>query len=141
MRAPRRATIGLALAAVFMVLLAASPALAVPEPPAPCLRPPVGAPVLDGFRSPWCLWCAGNRGLEYATAPGTPVRAGAGGVVAFAGPVAPATVEAIFPSPGRCTLGDQGETIVVTGSIYLIGEVLARLEPGRGEGEGRLQDF
>ena len=37
-----------------------------------------------------------------------------------------------------CTWGD---TIVVTGSIYLIGEILARLEPDRGEGEGRLQDF
>jgi dihydrofolate synthase/folylpolyglutamate synthase len=29
----------------------------------------------------------------------------------------------------------------VTGSIYLIGEVLACLEPQRGAGEGRLQDF
>ena len=33
------------------------------------------------------------------------------------------------------------DTVVVTGSVYLIGEVLARLEPQRGLGEGRLQDF
>lgn len=59
----------------------------------------------------------------------------------FAGPVSPATAEAIFPSPHRCTLGEAGDTVVVTGSIYLIGEVLARLEPERGSGEGRLQDF
>jgi dihydrofolate synthase/folylpolyglutamate synthase len=31
--------------------------------------------------------------------------------------------------------------LVVTGSIYLLGEVLARLEPERGAGEQRLQDF
>jgi dihydrofolate synthase/folylpolyglutamate synthase len=31
--------------------------------------------------------------------------------------------------------------VVVTGSIYLIGEVFERIEPGRGAGEGRLQDF
>jgi dihydrofolate synthase/folylpolyglutamate synthase len=29
----------------------------------------------------------------------------------------------------------------VTGSIYLIGEVLERIQPSRGMGEGRLQDF
>ncbi|MEJ1974599.1 MAG: Mur ligase family protein [Lacunisphaera sp.] len=34
-----------------------------------------------------------------------------------------------------------GDTIVVTGSIYLLGEILERLEPRRGAGEGRLQDF
>lgn len=31
--------------------------------------------------------------------------------------------------------------VVVTGSIYLLGEVLALLEPERGAGEGLLQDF
>ena len=34
-----------------------------------------------------------------------------------------------------------GDVLVVTGSIYLLGEVMARLEPQRGPGEGRLQDF
>ena len=59
----------------------------------------------------------------------------------FAGAVRIGSVAEIFPGPGRCTLGEPGDTIVVTGSIYLIGEVLARLEPERGAGEGRLQDF
>ena len=31
--------------------------------------------------------------------------------------------------------------VVVTGSIYLLGEVLARIGPGTDAGEGRLQDF
>ncbi len=50
-------------------------------------------------------------------------------------------VELIFPDATTCTLGEPGDTVVVTGSIYLLGEVLERLEPGRGAGEGRLQDF
>jgi dihydrofolate synthase/folylpolyglutamate synthase len=47
----------------------------------------------------------------------------------------------IFPDAATCTLGAPGDTVVVTGSIYLLGEVLERLEPRRGAGEGRLQDF
>ena len=51
------------------------------------------------------------------------------------------TVEGIFPDAHTCTVGGRGDTIVVTGSIYLLGEILERLEPRRGAGEGRLQDF
>ena len=47
----------------------------------------------------------------------------------------------IFPDAGTCAVGGAGETIVVTGSLYLLGEVLERLEPRRGSGEGKLQDF
>jgi dihydrofolate synthase/folylpolyglutamate synthase len=59
----------------------------------------------------------------------------------YSGPVLRGTVEAIFPGPDQCTLGTPSDVIVVTGSIYLLGEVLTRLEPERGLGEGRLQDF
>jgi dihydrofolate synthase/folylpolyglutamate synthase len=47
----------------------------------------------------------------------------------------------IFLGPGHCSVGGPEDTILVTGSIYLLGEVLARIEPERGAGEGRLQDF
>jgi murein DD-endopeptidase MepM/ murein hydrolase activator NlpD len=47
--------------------------------------PPVEAPIVDRFRPPSCTWCPGNRGIDYATSPGTPVRAAAGGIVTFAG--------------------------------------------------------
>lgn len=50
-------------------------------------------------------------------------------------------LEAIFPDARTCTVGGPGDTIVVTGSIYLLGEVLERIEPDRGAGEGKLQDF
>ena len=51
------------------------------------------------------------------------------------------TVETLFPREGACSVGGADDVIVVTGSIYLLGEVLARLEPQRGENERRLQDF
>ncbi len=50
-------------------------------------RPPVDAPVVDGFRPPASPFGPGNRGIDYATAEGTPVRASADGQVVFAGPV------------------------------------------------------
>ena len=57
------------------------------------------------------------------------------------GALSRSSVEVLFPGPGVCTAGGPEDVLVVTGSIYLLGEVLARLEPGRGAGEGRLQDF
>ena len=51
-------------------------------------RPPVDAPVTDPFRPPLTPYGPGNRGIEYATVPGTLVRAAADGLVVFAGPVA-----------------------------------------------------
>ena len=59
----------------------------------------------------------------------------------FGGRVVRAEVAGLFPRPGECTAGAADDVLVVTGSIYLLGEVLARLEPERGAGEGRLQDF
>ncbi len=47
----------------------------------------------------------------------------------FCGDVRCASVAELFPSPATC--GAEGETIVVLGSLYLVGEVLARL---RGHG-------
>ena len=51
-------------------------------------RPPVVAPVADPFRPPPEPWLPGNRGIEYGTVPGTPIRAIGRGTVTFAGPVA-----------------------------------------------------
>jgi len=59
----------------------------------------------------------------------------------FSGPVYRSTVEELFPGPDCCRAGGPGDVVVLTGSIYLLGEVLSRLEPQRGPGEGHLQDF
>ena len=55
-------------------------------------------------------------------------------------PVHQPELKAIFPAVGRCTLGQPGDTIVVTGSLYLIGEVLEQLSCHTPVGQGQLQD-
>jgi hypothetical protein len=82
----RRLAVVLA-ALVAFVATPPSPAGAA-APAAVAYRPPVDAPVVDPFRAPAENWNAGNRGLEYATAAGSPVAAAAAGRVVFAGPVA-----------------------------------------------------
>jgi dihydrofolate synthase/folylpolyglutamate synthase len=63
------------------------------------------------------------------------IPAGFGGVVKYA------TVVEVFPDAHTCAVGGSDDTVVVTGSIYLLGEVMARIEPARGAIESRLQDF
>jgi len=50
--------------------------------------PPVDAAIVRAFDAPETEFGAGHRGIDYAVAPGTPVRAAAPGVVTFAGSVA-----------------------------------------------------
>ena len=59
----------------------------------------------------------------------------------FPGEVHRSTIDALFPGPDKCRLGAPGDAVVVAGSLYLAGEVLARLEPARGPLEHDLQDF
>jgi murein DD-endopeptidase MepM/ murein hydrolase activator NlpD len=49
---------------------------------------PVVGPVIHGFDPPATPYGTGHRGIDIATAVGTPVRSPAPGVVTFAGPVA-----------------------------------------------------
>jgi murein DD-endopeptidase MepM/ murein hydrolase activator NlpD len=95
MRRPRSTAVAApAITAVVTVLavaalLAVAPAAGAQAPPRPVTyRPPLAAPVVDPFRPPATPFGPGNRGLEYATAPGTPVVAAAEGIVTFAGTVA-----------------------------------------------------
>lgn len=59
---------------------------------------------------------------------------------AFRGLVRPGVVAEIFPAPGQCALGESGDTIVATGSIYLLGEILEHFAHPAPVGEGALQD-
>jgi murein DD-endopeptidase MepM/ murein hydrolase activator NlpD len=92
MSAPRRVHVAVVAVLTVIGLVLATPgpramaSLAPSDPTA--YRPPVVAPVLDRFRPPPAPWLPGNRGIEYATLPGTPVRAIGPGVVVFAGLVA-----------------------------------------------------
>ncbi len=86
-------------------------------------RPPVDAPVVDGFRLPDGPFGAGNRGLEYATVPGTPVRAIGDGLVVFAGPVAGnRAVTVLHPDGLRSSYSYLAEIQVTTGDRLTIGQ-------------------
>jgi dihydrofolate synthase / folylpolyglutamate synthase len=54
----------------------------------------------------------------------------------FRGKVQRTTVEDLFPGPQQCTAGGPDDVVVVTGSIYLLGEVMARLGTPPHEGHG-----
>ena len=56
-------------------------------------------------------------------------------------PVNNTTKEMLFPDEQTCSIGQPGDTIVVTGSIYLLGEVLARLTGQESESGSALQDL
>ena len=46
----------------------------------------------------------------------------------FPGPIVVDRVPRMFPGGKRCTLGEPNDVVVVTGSIYLLGEVIAQIE-------------
>lgn len=88
----------------------------------PCWPPPVAAPIVDPFRAPPCPYCAGNRGIEYGTAPGALVRSVAAGRVTFVGTVAGTGYVVVQLASGwKVTYGNvtttlQRDDVVVTGS-------------------------
>ncbi|MEN8661470.1 MAG: folylpolyglutamate synthase/dihydrofolate synthase family protein [Lentimonas sp.] len=47
----------------------------------------------------------------------------------------------IIPAPNTCAIGNPGDTIVITGSLYLIGEALERLTSDAPQESGSLQDL
>ncbi|HNX05698.1 MAG TPA: bifunctional folylpolyglutamate synthase/dihydrofolate synthase, partial [Opitutales bacterium] len=58
----------------------------------------------------------------------------------YTGRVRRASVREIVPSPGVCTAGGSGQTVVATGSIYLLGELMEALYFTRAPHEQDLQD-
>jgi ribosomal protein S2 len=91
-----------------------------------CYLPPVNAPIVDPFRAPACVFCAGNRGLEYEVAPGTPVIAAAPGVVRFSGVVAGVRYLVVGQTDGRAaTYSRLGVALAALGTAVRQGDVLA----------------
>jgi murein DD-endopeptidase MepM/ murein hydrolase activator NlpD len=94
--------------------------------PSVCLLAPVSAPIVDPFRAPGCQWCPGNRGLQYAVAAGTPVRAAAAGTVSFSGVVAGTSYVVVEHAAGglRATYGGLAETALHAGDVVAAGSVV-----------------
>ncbi len=114
---PRRARRLLATIAVATVVVV----VVTPDPPAAAqvavtYRPPVDAPVVDPFRAPTSPYGSGNRGIDYATVPGTVVRAVAAGTVTFAGVVAGTRYVTLLHADGlRSSYGGLASISVVEG--------------------------
>jgi murein DD-endopeptidase MepM/ murein hydrolase activator NlpD len=90
-------------------------------------RPPVDAPVIDPFRAPTSPYGPGNRGIEYATVPGSVVRTVAPGSVSFAGMVAGTRYVTVTHADGlRSSYGGLASISVAQGA-----ELAAGAEVGR----------
>lgn len=92
---------------------------------------PVTAPVTDGWRPPSGPFGPGNRGLEYGTEAGDPVRAVADGVVRFAGPVGRHRFVTVEHRSGlRSTYAYLQTVLVEVGGVVVAGQLVAEAEPG-----------
>jgi hypothetical protein len=118
-----RALLALVLA-VALVVLGAEPAESAETP---WLIPPVDASVSRRFEEPGHPWGPGHRGIDYAVAAGTAVRAAARGVVSFAGPVADNLAVSIDHAGGlETTYTRLSEVYVRAGEVVDTGRWIGR---------------
>jgi hypothetical protein len=73
----------------FPLWLMSAACLVIVQTPQTCsLALPTHLEVIDDFRAPDCVWCMGNRGIEYRSSPGGSVSSVVDGKVSFVGVVA-----------------------------------------------------
>jgi murein DD-endopeptidase MepM/ murein hydrolase activator NlpD len=90
-------------------------------------RPPVEAPVTDPFRAPLTPFGPGNRGLEYGTRAGQPVRAIGAGVVTFAGSIGGSRYVTVSHADGlRSSYSYLAEILVGERQVLATGTPLGR---------------
>ena len=116
------------LTALLAPSLATSPASAAPplgSSGREVFRPPTSGVVIDPFRPPPKPWLSGNRGIEYATEPGSALTAIGTGTVSFAGQVAGRLVVSITHQSGlRSSLTGVGQIRVQPGEFVRGGQVV-----------------
>lgn len=104
------------------------------DPAGACRHPwdsPVDAAVVDPFRPPARPFGPGNRGLQYGTVPGQPVRAVDGGIVTFAGPVGGSPVLVIDHGGGlRSSSVTLIDLLVTRGQRVARGQEVATADTG-----------
>lgn len=93
---------------------------------------PSGVPVavLRRFDGPAVPWAAGHRGVDLALPAGRPVRASAGGTVAFAGVVVDRPVVSVDHAGGTRTTYEPVVPVVRAGEPVRRGQVIGVLAPG-----------
>jgi murein DD-endopeptidase MepM/ murein hydrolase activator NlpD len=115
----------------IVAVIAAGAAAAVPSVAAlgvapRCYDPPVVAAISQPFREPSCPYCAGRRGVTFASRVGDPVRAVAAGVVTFSGLVAGTAYLVVAHDDGLlATYGRIGRTWLRAGQRVRAGQVVA----------------
>ena len=120
---PTARTVAVLFASVSLALVALHVPPVEAEGTTSRYAPPVDGPIVESFDLPAQRWQPGNRGIDYATTPGAPVRAAAGGTVVFAGPVAGARhVTVSHPDGLRTSYSFLAETSVVTGTEVRAGD-------------------
>ena len=94
-------------------------------PPACSLALPTHLKVMDDFRAPDCVWCAGNRGIEYRSNPGGSVSSVVDGKVSFVGVVANTMYVVVRTESGLLvTHGRLRSARVELGEAVLVGQGL-----------------
>jgi hypothetical protein len=115
---------------VLVVPLLPSRAAATTTAEAAAYLPPVDAPLVDVFRPPPSPYGPGNRGIDYATAPGAPVTAAADGVVTFAGQVGGTRHVVVLHGDGvRTSYSFLATTAVKRGEELRQGQVVGTAGP------------
>jgi murein DD-endopeptidase MepM/ murein hydrolase activator NlpD len=123
--AHRLAAVATGLAVALVAMLLSGPAGA--SSPRACLRPPVDAPVIRSFEAPPCPFCAGHRGVTFATGEGTAIRAAAAGEVTFAGVVVGTLYVVVRHADGLlATYGGLASSGLVAGDAVAAGSVVGR---------------
>jgi murein DD-endopeptidase MepM/ murein hydrolase activator NlpD len=93
----------------------------------PCWDAPVIGVVTDSYRAPACVWCPGNRGIEYEVARGSIVRAVAAGTVTYSGEIAGERYLVVELASGwRLTYGRIASTSLSAGDPVVAGSIVAR---------------
>lgn len=117
-----------------LVLSCAVLALALPGPARAATGDwvwPVDGPVIRGFDPPDSPFGSGHRGIDIAVTVGTPVRAAAGGIVTFAGPVGGRLFVTVDHGGGlESTYSFLDAVSVRKGDVVSQGETIARSGTG-----------
>jgi murein DD-endopeptidase MepM/ murein hydrolase activator NlpD len=110
----------------FPLWLMTALCLAISQTPRACsLELPTHLEVIDDFRAPNCVWCEGNRGIEYRSSPGGSVASVVDGVVSFVGMVANTMYVVVRTKSGLLvTHGRLRSAQVAFGESVLVGQHL-----------------
>jgi len=110
----------------FPLWLMSAACLMIVQTPQTCsLSLPTHLEVIDDFRAPDCVWCMGNRGIEYRSSPGGSVGSVVDGKVSFVGVVANTMYVVVRTKSGLLvTHGRLRSAQVALGESVLVGQSL-----------------